>query len=814
MFRLEQRFLNFVDFGALWLYDAEPEIEFSHFEQFVWEDITFGNNTFLSDKPLFVDDYAGDTSTTGVLSVNGASIAGHIENGSDVDWFLIDNPAGVDQLTLDFTSDSAIGVVFNLVAVNSSGVTIQTTHVVTEINGSAGITLPDLGAGVTFYLELVATEDFAHDYNLTLSGVNDDFSGDVSTAGVVNLGVISSGIIEVEGDRDWFAFTGTAGDVMEFAVFTPNQNTNFEVIFTIRDSNGDVVDVFDSTPLTLYNQLSFIVPTNGTYYIDVTSSPGWANGSIDPTYGQYDIISLVSALPSALAPFFPIAYVPWSPLPDIGARPTVPSEANPIFISGDVIYDANSVVYTGFGDFLGTLVSLDGIEATLINRGRIHVEDAYGFLEHPDTPIASGSHAYAVVGGNGDLFRNEGEVYAVSSLYDAVGFFDFTGPSTLFENLGSIVAVSAFGNALGADSINPSGSHFNSGVIWAWAGGTAEGFKLNNGGTFNNSGTLIADGFAGAIGLGLGDFSSSVTNSGSILANSVSAGSIGIFAFADNGVGGSNSEQITINNSGLIQADFAIVSRQDEDLSATKFTNINNTGTITGIILLEFGYDIITNDNLINGDIFMGGGNDQYNGANGQLIGALFLGDGNDQANGGAGSDTFNGGAGSDTFNGGAGDDSLNGGAGQDFLNGGVGNDMLTGGAGVDMFLIISENGHDTITDFQIGIDRIEFADGLYSFAQLSIFQSGADAIIKTGSGTITLIGINVADLDAADFSFRLVPASPPVASVDITKTAKPTESEQPDEFIFTDKPIVSDDKFADTVVEDFVQNQNVITSL
>ncbi len=78
MFRLEQRFLNFVDFGALWLYGAEPEIEFSHFEQFVWEDITFGNNTFLSDKPLFVDDYAGDTSTTGVLSVNGVSIAGHI----------------------------------------------------------------------------------------------------------------------------------------------------------------------------------------------------------------------------------------------------------------------------------------------------------------------------------------------------------------------------------------------------------------------------------------------------------------------------------------------------------------------------------------------------------------------------------------------------------------------------------------------------------------------------------------------------------------------------------------------------------------
>jgi beta-glucanase (GH16 family) len=54
-----------------------------------------------------------------------------------------------------------------------------------------------------------------------------------------------------------------------------------------------------------------------------------------------------------------------------------------------------------------------------------------------------------------------------------------------------------------------------------------------------------------------------------------------------------------------------------------------------------------------------------------------------------------------------SGADSITGGAGDDFLLGGQGNDTLTGGAGADTFAFSFWDGHDRITDFQSGVDRI-----------------------------------------------------------------------------------------------------------
>ncbi|MBE2897014.1 hypothetical protein HPC38_09045 [Pasteurellaceae bacterium HPA106] len=55
------------------------------------------------------------------------------------------------------------------------------------------------------------------------------------------------------------------------------------------------------------------------------------------------------------------------------------------------------------------------------------------------------------------------------------------------------------------------------------------------------------------------------------------------------------------------------------------------------------------------------------------------------------------------------GNDTLNGGAGDDILFGGAGNDTLSGGEGADkfVFLVNSNSGKDTITDFKAGEDKI-----------------------------------------------------------------------------------------------------------
>lgn len=130
-----------------------------------------------------------------------------------------------------------------------------------------------------------------------------------------------------------------------------------------------------------------------------------------------------------------------------------------------------------------------------------------------------------------------------------------------------------------------------------------------------------------------------------------------------------------------------------------------------------------------NDSIFGGNGNDFIAGG----IGSDDLdgGRGNDRISGGAGADTLIGGAGSDHLNGGStmsdglnpngeidalmggDDDWLYGGDGNDTLEGGLGDDWLSGGAGADTFVFTggAANGHDTITDFESGVDVIQFLD-------------------------------------------------------------------------------------------------------
>ena len=79
------------------------------------------------------------------------------------------------------------------------------------------------------------------------------------------------------------------------------------------------------------------------------------------------------------------------------------------------------------------------------------------------------------------------------------------------------------------------------------------------------------------------------------------------------------------------------------------------------------------------------------------------------------------------------GNDVLIAGRGKDILIGGAGNDTLTGGEGKDTFVfaINSNSGHDVITDFTKGVDKISFTD-LVDTSQL-IWQADLRTLKFTG---------------------------------------------------------------------------------
>ncbi|CZF78117.1 Poly(beta-D-mannuronate) C5 epimerase 7 [Grimontia celer] len=136
------------------------------------------------------------------------------------------------------------------------------------------------------------------------------------------------------------------------------------------------------------------------------------------------------------------------------------------------------------------------------------------------------------------------------------------------------------------------------------------------------------------------------------------------------------------------------------------------------------------------------------------------------------------GGTSDDSLFGRAGNDILEGGDGDDWLQGDEGYDTLTGGQGADTFVLsdarqtYSSNVEtDTITDFEIGIDKIAFNDYSYlsmNFDDFIITQQGDDTLIQMirkfdfGGETeyiddnvnVLLKSINAEDISADDFDF------------------------------------------------------------
>ncbi|MEE8370502.1 MAG: hypothetical protein V3R73_00045, partial [Sphingomonadales bacterium] len=106
-------------------------------------------------------------------------------------------------------------------------------------------------------------------------------------------------------------------------------------------------------------------------------------------------------------------------------------------------------------------------------------------------------------------------------------------------------------------------------------------------------------------------------------------------------------------------------------------------------------------------------------------------------------------------FQGGGGNDTITTAGGDDTLTGGLGDDTLTGGGGADVFVFNGTFGDDTIKDFEDGVDLLDFSSSGLSFGDLAVSASGSDTLIEDGLGnSITLVGINPADITADDFIF------------------------------------------------------------
>jgi RTX calcium-binding nonapeptide repeat (4 copies) len=309
-------------------------------------------------------------------------------------------------------------------------------------------------------------------------------------------------------------------------------------------------------------------------------------------------------------------------------------------------------------------------------------------------------------------------------------------------------AIVAYSNTLAVDT---SGLWFNSlgssehtliiGITGSIFGNTGGGVyvDVNNLLTsFTNNGNVSTDdtNIAAVSAFGVGD--SNWTNNGSIVSafsSAINFAKAGTHELTNNGV-------ITSEETG----DNAIFSG---DVAGIE--DIINTGVINGNIFLGGGDDELnTLVGRINGEVYMGDGDDTFYGSNTDSLifvgGATFV---HDIANGGNGRDYLAGYAGNDTLNGDAGDDNINGGAGDDILNGGnhdqfgdyVSYSEASSAVNVSLAIVVAQNtggdGIDTISGFE-GIYGSAFGDTLSGATDVNIiYGNNGNDIIFGGADSV-----------------------------------------------------------------------------
>ena len=153
------------------------------------------------------DDYPADTTTTGEVMVGG-SATGEVEQAGDVDWFKVVLEAGKAYLV-------------NLMGAQTGDGTLRDPYLagIHNVGGTriSGTSNDDGGAGTnsrarftpasdgTFYVAARGAGDRIGTYTLAVTEQPDDFDASTTgTTGTVAVGGTATGVIEAEGDLDWF----------------------------------------------------------------------------------------------------------------------------------------------------------------------------------------------------------------------------------------------------------------------------------------------------------------------------------------------------------------------------------------------------------------------------------------------------------------------------------------------------------------------------------------------------------------------------------------------------------------------------------
>jgi hypothetical protein len=224
------------------------------------------------------DDFASDTSTTGVLVI-GSSVTGTIDFEGDQDWFRMSLVAD-EQVTFTTT----LGPDATLTIYDSAGTALFSDFAVDPIDYTAA-------TSGTYYIGIeygfIDPDGFSPvDYSISSSNAGPDAPGDTSTDVEFSVGETVNGRIDGDTDDDWIRFFASANETVLLSVTSTGVG---EYQLRIRNENGTIVT--DTTELfSFYDtiQVSTTLTNGGTYYLDISSTSATASSYTATFVNQVD----------------------------------------------------------------------------------------------------------------------------------------------------------------------------------------------------------------------------------------------------------------------------------------------------------------------------------------------------------------------------------------------------------------------------------------------------------------------------------------------------------------------------------------------